>query len=132
MVDWTYNKGGQRVSDVVSDHLLASEVDPLKAMRGFAFHTTYRSFFNPVQLWQNLNTMSFTVGIGGFKNGIAGSIAGQCNAMINESPKVLDKLASIAETTSGGFFKSEWFKESYRELQKTGRMFVEGEHFGVG
>ena len=49
-------------------------------------------------------------------------------AMINESPKVLDKLASIAETTSGGFFKSEWFKESYRELQKTGRMFVEGEH----
>ena len=80
MVDWTYNKGGQRVSDVVSDHLLASEVDPLKAMRGFAFHTTI-GLFNPVQLWQNLNTMSFTVGIGGFKNGIAGSIAGHDAAL---------------------------------------------------
>lgn len=129
MVDWTYEKAGQKASDVVSDHLLASEIDPLKAMRGFAFHTTI-GLFNPVQLWQNLNTMSFTVGIGGFKNGIAGSIAGmmQRYAMINESPRVLDKLASIAETTSGGFFKSEWFKESYNELKKTGRMFVEGEH----
>ena len=48
--------------------------------------------------------------------------------MINSNPKVLAELGSIAEKISGGQFKSAWFQESFKEMQKTGRMFVEGEH----
>lgn len=128
LVDLVYDKAGQRVSDVVADHLLASELDPLKAMRGFAFHTTI-GMFNPLQLWQNLNTMSFAVSLGGEK-GLYGSAVSPLMryAMVNSNPKVMAELGNIAEKVSLGKFKSEWFQESFKEMQKTGRMFVEGEH----
>lgn len=128
LADLTYDKLGQRASDIVSDRLLYSEHDPIRAMKGFAFHTTI-GMFNPLQLWQNLNTMSFAVGIGGMK-GLYGSAISPLSryAMINSNPKVLAELGSIAEKATLGRYKSEWFQESFRELQKTGRMFVEGEH----
>ena len=128
LADLTYDKLGQRASDIVSDRLLYSEHDPIRAMKGFAFHTTI-GMFNPLQLWQNLNTMSFAVGIGGMK-GLYGSAISPLSryAMINSNPKVLAELGSIAEKVTLGRYKSEWFQESFRELQKTGRMFVEGEH----
>ena len=128
LADLTYDKFGQRASDIVADKLLASETDPIRAMKGFAFHTTI-GMFNPLQLWQNLNTMSFAVGLGGTK-GLIGSATSPLMryAMINSNPKVLAELGSIAEKISDGQFKSAWFQESFKEMQKTGRMFVEGEH----
>lgn len=118
-----YANFGQDVSNKWAPRVYAAEVDPVRALRSFAFHTTI-GMFNPIQLWQNAQTMANAVAIGGLKHGPQGFAAGHMFQFmrLNQNDAVVARLAKL----SG--WKEEDFREAWNSFVASGRFSVEGEH----
>lgn len=125
MASMVYKTMGQDMSEWLAPKIISGEADPAKAMRGFAFHTTF--FMDPFQGIQNAMTMVNAMAIGGLKSGYAGFTGGHLFQFLrmNSSEGVLARLESIAQSHG---WKEGTFTEAWEELKKTGRMAIEGEH----
>lgn len=130
-IDILYTKvgsdGTKRIEsavNVLDEHLLGTIKDPVKFMRGFAFHTKL-GLFNPVQFYLQAAGFMHVAGIEGV------AAAGKSlpaytlmrAAMVN--PDHLERLASQA--SKFGWSKEE-FKESFDFLRRSGFANVAGEH----
>lgn len=114
---------GEKAKDITPDWLLHTLDDPVKYIRSIAFHSKM-GFWNVNQLFVQANTLTHINSIAGpVKGGIAMEAAlMQRFARFTDNPKVLDKLASLAQ----GWTKEE-FLESYEALRKVGWDRIGGE-----
>jgi hypothetical protein len=124
LMDGVYNKLGQGTSDYLAPRLLAAEKDPTRLMRGVAFQFNI-GLFNPVQLVQNMMTMTHTIALSPVHGAVSSMMMPLFRAAyINEGG--LERAAQIAQKM--GYGKAEHFKEAFEELKRSGKMVVEGEH----
>jgi len=130
-IDLLYTKvgpeGANRVEsaiNVLDEHLLGTIKDPVKFMRGFAFHTKL-GLFNPTQFFLQAANFVHVAGVEGIAKATQAFSAYNFMraAMIN--PDHLERLSGMA--SKFGWSKDN-FKESFEWLQRTGFANVAGEH----
>jgi hypothetical protein len=125
LLNFIYNKGGQKTSDYVAEHLLPVVQDPFRYARGVAFHAKL-GLFNPVQLFLQAQTLTHVAAVSGMDNGLRGISAATLmrRLSLTEDAKVIDHFGNMAAKLG---WKKEHFIESYTALKKTGLWNVEGE-----
>jgi hypothetical protein len=125
ILDATYNKLGQaKAAEVVHLRDAVASADPVRAMRGFAFHTSQGLFALP-QLWQNAAMVGNAIAISP-KYGLTGALsAAGPMQMAFRNPAMVEPMAKFMSRFG---MSAADFKESLSEFKKSGRFFVEGEH----
>lgn len=126
LLNSVYNAKGQRAADFVDDHVLPNVKNPLAFMRSFAFHTKM-GFFNPIQLFLQMNTMVNTWAITGNPARVGSSLAGVTlmqMSRVNRTPEVLSHLSKLSEKM--GWKAGEWL-EMDELFHKLSLHIVEGE-----
>jgi len=123
LLDTTFEKFGQKTSDYLSEHMLATTTDPFKYARNLAFHEKL-GLFNPVQLVNQMQTLTHIVSVAGLRDGMKG-LAGASlvnMARLTEDVAVLDHFAGIAT-------KFGWTKQEWKDMREHARAFmrVQGE-----
>lgn len=133
-MDWLRNKllnsvferKGQAAADWVDDHLLPNVRNPLAFMRSFAFHTKM-GFFNPIQLFLQMNTLVNTWAITGNVQRVGSALSGLMlmqMARVNRNPEILAALGKKAEKLG---WKPGEFEEMDQLFHKFSLHIVEGE-----
>ena len=124
LLNFIYNKGGQKTSDYVAEHLLPVMQDPFRYARGIAFHSKL-GLFNPVQLFLQAQTLTHITAIAP-THALQGLSAAALmrRLSLTEDGKIISHFGDMA-TKLG--WKKEHFIESYTALKKTGLYNVEGE-----
>ena len=126
LLNSVYNNKGQKAADWVDDHVLPNVKNPLAFARAFAFHTKM-GFFNPIQLFLQMNTMVNTFAITGNPLRVGSALSGVMlmqMARVNRNPEILAALGKKAE-------KLGWRPGEWEEMESTFRNLalhvVEGE-----
>jgi hypothetical protein len=128
IVDMTFKLAGQEASDVMHKGLIGDSKSwgggATKVMRSLAFHEKV-GFLNPVPAFQNAMTSAHAIAVSP-QHGLQGAFSGMLmqGLRLSQSPEVMNRLANIAGSIG---YKPEWFKESWKELQKSGFMQVGAE-----
>jgi hypothetical protein len=123
LLDSIYNNLGQKYSDWAAPKVLSAELNPVRLMRGFAFHTNI-GLFNPFHMWQNAMVMGNAIAIAGPKSGYEGFKAGSVFHFL----RLNDSDAAIANLAKGIGWKKEELEEAWKSFKRSGRMNIEGEH----
>jgi hypothetical protein len=116
---------GTKATEKVIDRFLPAIKDPTVYLRSVAFHS-HLGFFNPVQLFVQMQSMTHVLGVAGPTNGLPGIAAGTLMhfASYTDNPAVLNRMAKI----SGKFgWKEADFKEMHEALRKYGFQNIAGE-----
>lgn len=118
LADSIYTRQGDKALDIVAPHLLHREKDPVKFVKGFAFHTKL-GFFNPKQLFMQAQGVTHIAGIEGIGNANKAFGAGmlQMARGFTDSKNILAHLDDM--TTPLGWNK-EHFIEATQGLMKSG------------
>lgn len=124
LMDTIYNTKGQKAVQFTKEHLLSREVDPARAIRGFAFHTKL-GLFNWQQFFVNSQTLTHILGVAGPVNALPSMAAASMMlfARINAKPQVLDKLGGVAQAMG---YNKKLFIESWEEMKHTGLWNIKG------
>jgi hypothetical protein len=121
IVDQIYSKLGQKASNIVTEKYLPTVKDPFTYARSIAFHTKL-GLFNPVQLFLQAQSFVHVAAIAGPLTAGKAAMDGIRMRMLalTEDEKIIDQFARW----SGD---AKLFRESYKELKKTGYYNVGGE-----
>lgn len=121
LVDSIYSKLGQKASNFVTEKYLPTVKDPFTYARSIAFHTKL-GLFNPVQLALQAQSWVHVAAIAGPDMALkaAGDAIRMRQLRLTEDENIIAHYARM----SG---RADLFKESYKELKKTGYYNVGGE-----
>lgn len=125
-----YNTTGQAGVGVVNavgkytDKIgLGSIKDPVQFLRAAAFHMNL-GFFNPVQFFVQVQSMSHILGVAGPMHGLPGIAAGVLTRFVAHNPEMVKTIASKAKAFG---WKAADFEEMISKMQSSGVMQVAGE-----
>jgi hypothetical protein len=124
-----YTTGGQgalhalgKADDLVTTAGLSSLKDPVAFMRNVAFNSKL-GFFNPVQLFVQMQSMAHSLAVSPLHGG-QGMAAAVLSRYLVHNPEQIDTLARVASKLG---WKSENFKEMFDAMRTSGIYQVAGE-----
>lgn len=125
LMNTIYEKAGQGTTQFVADYLLPAIKDPASYVRAVAFHSKL-GFFNPIQMFVQMQSLSNVLAIAGPTHGVPGaSAAFLMRRLAHTSDEgVIDHFAGMAANLG---WKKDDFKQMYEAFRKTGLYEVAGE-----
>lgn len=125
LLDSIYGKLGQDKAQWFGDHMLPAIKDPASYARAVAFHSKL-GFFNPVQMFVQMQSLANVMALAGPVNGFKGAGAAYLMRRLAHTGEkaIIDDFAQKA--TAFGWKKDE-FLEMYDAFRKSGLYEVAGE-----
>jgi hypothetical protein len=125
MLNSIYERVGQKSSDWSAEHLLPAVSDPTKYARGIAFHSKL-GLFNIPQYVNQAQSALHAIAIAGPTIGLKG-LAGATlmqGLRYTEKPEIIEHFAGMAAKLG---WDKEVFKESYKQMRRSGWDLVQGD-----
>lgn len=125
IVNFAFDKGGEKGFKLVSERLLPTVNDPTVYFRSVAFHTKL-GLFNPKQLFLQSQIVAHVAAIGGVRNAVAGSVGYTFSKALGltDNAKIIE---SAGDRISKLGWKKEDFIESHTAMVKSGWHIVGGD-----